>query len=171
MARKLGCDFSLERGIPMRASVSFVLAALSAAAVAGSALAQPAIVVPIDQSTRLNVAGSAYSVLVGSPAVADVTVIDSHTLFISGRGYGTTDVVVLDRGGATLFSGEVVVTAPEAGRVSVYRGSARTDMACAPGCQIAARSGDAGGGGGATAPGGPNTLSGALATVAGGGTP
>jgi len=154
----------------MRASVSFVLAALSAAAVAGSALAQPAIVVPIDQSTRLNVAGSAYSVLVGSPAVADVTVIDSHTLFISGRGYGTTDVVVLDRNGSTLFSGEVVVTAPEAGRVSVYRGSARTDMACAPGCQIAARS-DGGGGGGATAPGGANTLSGAMATVAAGGTP
>ena len=122
----------------MRAVVSLGLAAL-AAAVATAAVAAPAIVVPIDQSTRLTVGGAAYSVLVGSPAVADVTVVDSHTLFVSGRSYGSTDVVVLDRDGVQLYRGDIVVTAPETGRVSVYRGAARTDMACAPGCQVAAR--------------------------------
>ena len=153
----------------MRAFVSLGLGAALAAAIAGSALAAstPSIVVPLDQQTRLSLTGSAYSVLVGNPAVADVTVIDSHTLYISGRGYGSTDVEILDVNGAVLYRGDIVVTGSEVGRVSVYRGSARTDLACAPGCQVATRSQAGGGGGGSTAPGGSNTLSGALAAVTG----
>jgi Flp pilus assembly secretin CpaC len=122
----------------MRALRTIVLSA--ALAFGGSALAAtPSIVVPVDQSTRLEVAGSAASVLVGSPAVADVTVVDSHTLYVTGRNYGSTDVVVLDQFGSTLFRGSVVVTAPDVGRVTVYRGGARTDFACAPSCQVASR--------------------------------
>jgi hypothetical protein len=104
------------------------------------------LVVPLDHSTRLKVAGSASSVVVGNPAVADVTVVDSHTLFVSGRGYGVTDVVVLDVSGRTLFSTEVVVGIAHTGRVSVWRGPTRVDMACTPSCQPSIRSGGASGG-------------------------
>jgi len=153
----------------MRALLTLGLAAASALAISTAASAAPSIVVPIDQSTRLNIAGAAYSVLVGSPAVADVTVVDSRTLYISGRGYGSTDVVVLDREGGLLYRGEIVVTGAEVGRVSVYRGAARTDMACAPGCQVTARSGGATGAGGAAAGGGAPT--GVTAAAQGGATP
>jgi len=131
--------------------------AFGAALLAGLPAAAAPVVVPIDQSIRLNVPGAAYSVLVGSPAIADVTVVDSRTLYITGRAYGATDVVVLDRSGSTLFRGDVVVSAPEVGRVSVYRGAARTDLACAPRCQVSARSGggDAGGAGGGSGPASP----------------
>jgi len=67
-------------------------------------------------------------------------VVDTHTLFVSGRGYGETDIVVLDHAGQTIFSGDVIVGATGAGRVSVYRGSDRTDLACAPGCSVSTRS-------------------------------
>jgi len=70
-------------------------------------------------------------------------VVDSHTLFVSGRGYGVTDVVVLDVSGRTLFSTEVVVGVAHTGRVSVWRGAARVDMACTPSCQPSIRSGGA----------------------------
>lgn len=128
--------------VPKAAALLLAVSALGGPALANTV---PSVVVPIDQSTRLNIGGSAYSVLVGNSAVADVTVVDSHTLYISGRGYGATDVVVLDRDGGSLLKASVVVTSPDAGRVSVYRGSARTDMACAPTCQPSTRSGAAGG--------------------------
>ena len=118
----------------------------------GAVLAQP-MVVPIDHSQRLTVQGAAASVVVGNPQVADVTVVDSHTLFVSGRGYGETDVVVLDHAGRTIYSGEVTVTAPSMGRVSVWRGQARTDMACAPNCQVTIRSPTSPSAGGASAAG------------------
>jgi len=149
-------------------SIAFAAAAFCAAASSASAAS---LVVPIDQSIRLNVAGSAASVLVGNPSVADVTVIDSHTLFISGRGYGATDVVVLDREGRTLYSGDLVVGAADSGRVSVYRGAARTDMACAPGCQPSIRTVTGGGAGSGGASSGGGGVGQALAQATGGSAP
>ena len=134
------------------------VSALSLLVVLGSSVPAFAdsLTVPIDHSMRLSVTGSAASVVVGNPQVADVTVVDSHTLFVSGRGYGETDIVVLDGAGRTVYSNEVLVGSPANGRVSVYRGAARTDMACAPGCEVSFRSAtrgtSSGSEGGAAAP-------------------
>ena len=103
------------------------------AAVVAAPLCAQAMVVPLDHVTRLNVPEGASSVLVGNPGIADVTVVDSHTLYVSGRGYGVTDLVVLDRFGRTVYSGDITVAAAGAS-VSVYRGGTRTDAVCAPGC-------------------------------------
>lgn len=116
------------------------IAALAAAAIASPALAGNSTSVAIDHTTRINLRSPAASVIVGNPAIADVTVVDERTLFLSGRGYGVTEVTVLDPLGRTIWSGEVVVTAPTQGAVSVYRGSAVTEMACAQSCSATARS-------------------------------
>ena len=154
----------------MRAIFTLVFTAAFSAA-AAPAMAQ-SLVVPIDHSMRLGVSGQAASVVVGNPAVADVTVVDTHTLFVSGRGYGETDVVVLDRTGRTIYSGDVIVAAAGGGRASVYRGADRTDMACAPTCSVSTRSpttpskeGLVPNASGAGAP--PNPLSSVLAGVGG----
>ena len=127
-----------------------LLGLLSSLMMSGAAFADT-LVVPIDKSMRLTVLGSAASVLVGNPGVADVTVVDSHTLFVQGRGYGETDIVVLNERGDTLYTGDVVVAAATTNRVSIYRGGERTDLACAPGCQISVRSPTKGSAGGASA--------------------
>jgi len=116
------------------------LAAMAAAAIAAPAVAAPQTSVAIDHTARINLRGTAASVIVGNPAIADVTVVDERTLFLSGRGYGVTEVTVLDPLGRTIWSGEVVVTAPTQGAVSVYRGSQVTEMACAQACSATARS-------------------------------
>lgn len=131
--------FALQRFKDARMTRALPLALLLALT-AASPLAAETLTVAIDHSMRLPVAGGAASVVVGNPQVADVTVVDSHTVYVSGRGYGETDVVVLDGAGRTLFSGDIMVGAPNTGRVSVYRGSARTDLACAPGCAVSFRS-------------------------------
>ena len=113
--------------------------ALCLGLIAGPVAAQ-SVSLPIDHSMRVNMPGSAASVVVGNPSIADVTVIDSRTLFITGRGFGATNVIALDRSGQTLFSGDVVVTA-HASDVSVYRGPGRQDYACAPSCNAYARAG------------------------------
>jgi hypothetical protein len=125
----------------------------------GSVRAQ-AMTVPLDHAERLSIHGAAANVVVGNPSVADVTVVDSHTLYVLGRSYGSTGLNVTDALGRTLFSGDVTVVRPMSG-VSVYRGVARSDLACAPGCSeihAAAAAADGGGSssggdaGGASAP-------------------
>ncbi len=103
------------------------------ALVLAAPLAAAAMAVPLDHTARLSVHGAAASVVVGNPAIADVTVVDSHTLYVSGRGYGSTDIIVLDRSGRTLYSGDITVAAAGSS-VSVYRGAARTSVVCAPAC-------------------------------------
>ena len=103
------------------------------AALLGAPVIARAIAVPLDYSTRLHISGSAASVVVGNPAIADVTVVDSHTLYVQGRGLGSTNVIVLDRAGRTLFADDVLVGSPGA-HVTVYHGADRDDFACSPRC-------------------------------------
>jgi Pilus formation protein N terminal region len=128
------------------------------------------LVISIDHSQRLPIGGAVQSVVVGNPSVADVTVVDSHTLYVIGKSFGQTDVIVLDAYGRTLYQGDVVVGSANVGRVTVYRGGARTDMACAPNCQTVVRNGapsSMGGGasGGASGGGKPNLGGGAAAAL------
>jgi Flp pilus assembly secretin CpaC len=106
----------------------FVFGALLVAPVAAKAL-----VVPINHSARVSISGTASSVVVGNAAIADVTVVDSHTVYVTGKAYGATDLVVLDPHGRTLFNGDITVSAA-GGSVSVYRGAVKTSVACDPGC-------------------------------------
>ncbi|HWE47855.1 MAG TPA: pilus assembly protein N-terminal domain-containing protein [Caulobacteraceae bacterium] len=122
-----------------RPVLRFALAVL-AAGVAFPALAHPGVQVAVDHTTRLHVARPAGSVIVGNPAVADVTVVDPHTVFVSGRGYGVSEVVVLDPLGRTVWDGDVVVTQNNADQVTVYHGMAPTEMACATICTPSLRS-------------------------------
>jgi Flp pilus assembly secretin CpaC len=107
----------------------------------GAALAQSGrISVEIDQAQRVQLSGPAGSVIVGNPEIADVTVVDANTLYITGKGYGVTEVVAVDQIGRTVFQSQVVVTAGDgAGRVRVWRGAQATEMACAASCSPSVR--------------------------------
>lgn len=130
-----------------------LMALTAAAAISTPAFAAPTTSVAIDHTTRISLRGAAASVIVGNPAVADVTVVDERTLFLQGKGYGVTEVVVLDPLGRTIWQGDVVVTEPTSGAVSIYRGAQVTEMACASACATTARSAAAAGRAGAPQPG------------------
>jgi Flp pilus assembly secretin CpaC len=119
----------------LTAGLAAALLALPAASMAQS---RP-LSVEIDHSTRVQLRGPASSVIVGNPQIADVTVVDANTLFVTGKGYGVTEVVAVDAIGRTLFQGEVVVTAPTSSHVRVWRGGQATDMACASSCAPSVR--------------------------------
>lgn len=137
--------------------LSALLPALALAAVAPTAaLAQSTMNVEIDRSSRVQLAGAAASVIVGNPQIADVSVVDANTLFITGKGYGVTEVVAVDGVGRTLFQREVVVTGGSTGSVRVWRGGQATEMACASSCAPSIRTaGDTGAVGASAAPGTP----------------
>jgi Flp pilus assembly secretin CpaC len=104
--------------------------------------------IEIDQAQRVQLRGPAGSVIVGNPAIADVTVVDSNTLYITGKGYGVTEIVAVDTIGRTVFQSQIVVTdGTGSGRVRVWRGGQATEMACAASCSPTMR-----GSGGAPTP-------------------
>lgn len=122
-----------------------VLAAVGlAGGVASAALAQARpLNIEIDSATRVQLRAPAGSVIVANPRIADVTVVDANTLFITGKGYGVTDVVVVDALGRSLFQTQIVVSAGSTGAVRVWRGGDATDMACGSTCSPSVRSSSA----------------------------
>lgn len=118
----------------------FVAATLVASAFAAPALAQDPLRVDIDQTARIQLRAPAGSVIVGNPQIADVTVVDANTLFVTGKGYGVTQIVAVDSIGRTVFQSQVVVSAGDSGQVRVWRGGEVTEMACGTTCSPSLRS-------------------------------
>ena len=96
--------------------------------------------VQIDNIQRVQLGGAVSAVIVGNPAIADVTVVDQNTLFVTGKGYGVTEVVAVDAIGRTIFQRQIVVTGGTTGAVRVWRGAQSTEMACAGTCETTIRS-------------------------------
>ncbi|MGZ9098293.1 MAG: pilus assembly protein N-terminal domain-containing protein [Brevundimonas sp.] len=126
----------------------FTPARLAAALAATAVLALPTagvtqsarLNVEIDQAARVQLRGPAGSVIVGNPLIADVTVVDSNTLYITGKGYGVTEIVAVDTIGRTVFQSEIVVSEGSGtGRVRVWRGGQATEMACGSSCSPSVR--------------------------------
>ena len=118
----------------MRRLLLALTAPLAVLTSASTAAAAPSMTVPIDQSATVNLPRGTRDVLIGNPAIADVSVLDSGKAVILGKSYGSTNLIVVDQLGRTVLERQVVVSAP-AGRVSVIRGSRVDDYACAGGCE------------------------------------
>jgi Flp pilus assembly secretin CpaC len=118
----------------MRHALLGLVAGLAALASASQAAA-PALAVPIDQSARVQLPAGVRDVMIGNPAIADVNLVDSRNAVILGKGYGVTNLLVIDQLGRTVMERQIIVSSPSEGRVSVIRGAKVENYACAAGCE------------------------------------
>ena len=106
-----------------------------------AALAAPAIAhagdidIVLDQATLVKLPERVTTVVVGNPLIADATVQGGGLLVITGKGYGLTNLIALDRAGAVLMEQSVEVRGPRDDVVVVHRGMERETYSCAPDCQ------------------------------------
>jgi Flp pilus assembly secretin CpaC len=105
-----------------------------AMALAAPAFADP-FTVKIDQTVAVKLASAANSVVLGNATVADVTVHDARTLLITGKAFGTTNVMVLDRAGNTIWSTDLAVRSGTDGELTIQRGAATFTYSCLEKCR------------------------------------
>jgi hypothetical protein len=116
---------------------------LFAATLAGPASAATTdITVYIDQATLLKLQRPASEIVVGNPSIADVAVQSGKVLVLTGKSYGETNLIVMDADGKTIVSRRLIVQEPRAGFVTLYKGTARETMHCAPYCTTPLAIGD-----------------------------
>ena len=125
----------------MRRAIAFFALVLAATLVAETAVAAAVggLAIELNRSRRVVLPGTPANISVADPGIADVAVIDSHSIVVIAKSFGVTDIVVSDHNGRLLMDSRVVVVPPEEARVTVYRGLAATDYSCLGRCQ-----GDAG---------------------------
>jgi Flp pilus assembly secretin CpaC len=123
---------------------AFVLACvvILAATAMRAADAADALTVVLDQAQIMKLPDRVATIVIGNPLIADVSLQAGGTMVVTGKGYGATNIIALDRAGATLMSTTVEVVGPR-DAVIVYRGMDRESYACAPKCERRITLGDA----------------------------
>lgn len=100
------------------------------------------VIVTVDRAKVFRISSPASTVIVGNPAIADATVEDDVTLVLTGRSFGVTNLIVLDREGNPIVDETIVVRGHEENTVRIYRREERVTMACAPVCEPTLTIGD-----------------------------
>jgi hypothetical protein len=118
-------------------------AAIVVAMAWSSAAAADPLTVILDQAQVVKLPERVATIVVGNPTVADVSVQPGGTLVVTGRGYGATNILALDRGGRLLMEKAVQVLGPSDNMVVVYRGVDRESYSCTPRCERRLVLGDA----------------------------
>ena len=111
------------------------LAAFACAIAAAAPASAREIRVALDQAFPIRLAESAEGVAIGNPSIAGVSVQNDRFLFVTGRSYGSTNLVVVGEGGRVLYSGRVVVMPDETDVVMVTRGTQTARLECTPLCR------------------------------------
>ncbi len=74
-------------------------------------------------------------VIVGNSEVADATVADAKTIVLTGRSFGTTNIVILDADGNAIVDERILVSIDEGNTVRVFKQTIRSVLSCTPNCE------------------------------------
>lgn len=96
----------------------------------------------IDEAKLVRLDTAAAQLIVGNPAIADVTPSGGRILVVTGKSYGTTNVIALDTAGREILNARVSVANGSAHVVRVYKGTAQMSLHCSPECQRTLTIGD-----------------------------
>jgi len=128
-----------------RCRLGLELARLFAVTAAIAAFGIPArgadVNVTIDQALLLKLPDRVATIIIGNPLITDATIQTGGAMVITGKGYGMTNLIALDRAGTVLMEKSVEVRGPS-DVVLVYRGIERESYSCTPSCERRATLGD-----------------------------
>ncbi len=112
-----------------------------------AALAAPeppaeAVAVNVDQAKLVKLPARVATIVVGNPLIADVTLQTGGVVVVTGKGYGATNFIAMDRAGEILVDRVIQVEGPTDQLVTIYRGVERESYSCMPICQRRVTLGD-----------------------------
>ncbi|WP_421914561.1 pilus assembly protein N-terminal domain-containing protein [Mesorhizobium sp.] len=119
---------------------SFLVAALLVTAFVMPAEAGAGIEVTMNQAKIVKLSRAADTIVVGNPAIADASVQDASTIVLTGKGFGVTNLVVLDQEGSPIVDEQVTVVRQAASSVRIYRRAEVQTLSCTPYCESSYKS-------------------------------
>jgi hypothetical protein len=130
-------------GVSLKRAVSVITISLSTIG-AIAAAAEPAgeLQILLDQARIIRLPDQVSTLVIGNPAVADGTLQTGGLLVVTGKSFGTTNIIALDQRGNVLSEHAVTVAAPKQETLTVWRGAKRETWSCAPRCETSVMLGD-----------------------------
>jgi hypothetical protein len=123
------------RGLAALRPLFWLAAILTVATVVSRAIAAEPITVRLDEARILKLPDRATTVVIGNPLIADLAIQPGGLAVITGKSFGATNFLILDKSGAVLTEQNIEVEGPGDPVVVVYRGVDRNTYTCQRSCQ------------------------------------
>jgi Flp pilus assembly secretin CpaC len=122
-------------------SLSVAAAFVVGAVIVGApAHAESGIRILMNEAKIVKLARPADTIVVGNPDIADASVQDATTIILTGKGFGVTNLVVMDATGDPIVDEQIFVSRQDARSVRIYRRSEVQTLSCTPFCEGAYKS-------------------------------
>tara|TARA_R110000751_G_scaffold71441_10_gene144933 strand:+ start:53897 stop:54325 length:429 start_codon:yes stop_codon:yes gene_type:complete len=125
--------FSMRSIVKSAAALIFILATIPV--VGNAASADGTIKVEVDYVRVIKLDRPVSRVIIGNAEIADATVSDTQTIIITGKKFGTTNLVILDQDGTAIVDERILVSLEAHNTMMVYRQADREIMSCTPACE------------------------------------
>lgn len=116
-----------------RRLVAVTLALLAWSGTAGA----EELVLKSDETLPVAMAQRPATIIIGNPNIADITVQDS-TLLLTGKGFGTTNVIIFDEDGEKIRDWQVHVIRQDTYGVAVFKAGKQELYTCRTDCEMPA---------------------------------
>lgn len=91
--------------------------------------------VVMNEAKIVKLTRAADTIVIGNPLIADASVQDSTTVVLTGKGFGVTNLVILDDKGEPIVDELVTVSRQTAASVRIYRRAEVQTLSCTPYCE------------------------------------
>ena len=109
---------------------------VSAAALSATPTQADTVTVNLDEARVMKLPERVATIVIGNPLIADAALQSGGILVITGKGFGATNLLALDRSGRVVMDKAIQVLGPGSSDiVVVYKGMARETYSCAPDCE------------------------------------
>lgn len=134
-----------EAGLPFAAGLLAAGLLAAALVVPGAARANDGstVTVSVDNAKVIRLPERTATVIVGNPIIADVSLQRNGVVVLTGKSFGSTNLIALDAAGTMLAESAISVRAGSPSVVTVQRGLERESYSCTPACQPSVQLGDA----------------------------
>lgn len=132
----------MRRTLSKAGRAGLLLLLTGATSVAGQTVPLPGVTVLVDNAKVIRLPEKTSTVIVGNPIIAEVTPQKNGVLVLTGKSFGSTNLIALDNAGAMIAETMIRVEASRDSTITVQRGLDRESLSCTPNCQPAVQLGD-----------------------------
>ena len=103
--------------------------------ISAASAAETGIEVVMNQAKIVKLTRDAATIVVGNPEIVDATVQDARTIVLTGKGFGVTNLVILDPEGKAVVDEAIFVSRNDDKTLRIYRRSKVQTLSCTPFCE------------------------------------
>lgn len=123
-----------SRNLSLICATLSVLMALPFSPIRADAPNADSLTIILDEARLIRMPDRTATLVIGNPLIADASIQPGGLMVLTGKGYGQTNLIALDREGNKLLERNLLVK--RSGElVTVYRGILRESYSCTPQCE------------------------------------